>query len=91
MRENCLSGLGGRGRGNSCLLPTSAGGTPAATELLERALGDYNRTLAWVERYPANVKESRKPFVEKRREVYLKLGRVADAAADERELKSNAK
>ena len=23
MRENCLSGLGGRGRGNSCLLPTS--------------------------------------------------------------------
>ena len=23
MRENCLTGLGGRGRGNSCLLPTS--------------------------------------------------------------------
>ena len=61
--------------------------TPAATSYLERALADYNRTLAWVDRYPAIAKESRKPFVEKRREVYLKLGRKAEAEADERELK----
>lgn len=54
----------------------------------EHALADYARTLAWVERYPAIAKESRKPFVEKRREVYLKLGRNTEADADERELKA---
>jgi hypothetical protein len=51
-------------------------------------LADYGRTLAWVDRFPAIAKESRKPFVEKRREVYLKLGRKAEADADERELKA---
>lgn len=61
--------------------------TSAATDYLERALADYNRTLAWVDRYPAIAKESRLPFVEKRREVYLKLGRKAEAEVDERELK----
>ncbi len=65
--------------------------TSAATNLWERALADYARTLAWVDRYPAIAKESRKPFVEKRREVYLKLGRVAEAAADERELRGGAR
>ena len=54
----------------------------------ERALADYTRTLAWVDRFPAIAKESRKPFVEKRREVYLKLGRMSEADADERELKA---
>ena len=49
---------------------------------------DYTRTLAWVDRFPAIAKESRKPFVEKRREVYLKLGRKSDAEADERGLKA---
>jgi len=63
------------------------GRTPAAADLLQRALADYNRTLAWVDRYPAIAKESRKPFDEKRCEIYLKLGRTAEAAADERELK----
>lgn len=62
--------------------------TSAATNYLERALADYTRTLAWVDRYPAIAKESRLPFVEKRREVYLKLGRKTEADADERELKA---
>jgi hypothetical protein len=62
--------------------------TSAATNLLELALADYNRTLAWVDRYPAIAKESRLPFVERRREVYLKLGRQLEAEADERELKA---
>ena len=62
----------------------------AATNHLERALADYTRTLAWVDRYPAIAKESRKPFVEKRREVYLKLGRKSEAEADERELKAGS-
>ena len=43
-----------------------------------------------LERFPALAKESRKPFVEKRREVYLMLGRKAEAGADERELKAAA-
>ena len=61
--------------------------TSAATNHWERALADYARTLAWVDRFPAIAKESRKPFVEKRREVFLKLGRKVEAEADERELK----
>lgn len=65
--------------------------TSAATNYLERALADLNRTLAWVDRYPAIAKESRLPFVERRRDVYLKLGRAAEAAADERELKGAGK
>ncbi len=62
----------------------------AATNHWERALLDYTRTLAWVDRFPAIAKESRKPVVEKRREVYLKLGRKTEADADERELKATA-
>ena len=62
--------------------------TSAATNHWERAVADYTRTLAWVDRFPAIAKESRKPFVEKRREVYLKLGRKSEAEADERELKA---
>ena len=57
--------------------------------LLALALADYTRTLAWVDRFPAIAKESRKPFVEKRREVHLKLGRKSEAEADERELKAS--
>ena len=60
----------------------------SATNHWARALADYTRTLAWVDRFPAIAKESRKPFVEKRREVYLKLGRKTEAEADERELKA---
>ena len=60
----------------------------SATNHLQIALADYARTLAWVDRYPALAQESRKPFVEKRREVYLKLGRKSEADADERELKA---
>lgn len=60
----------------------------AGTDYLERALADYNRTLAWVDCYPAIANESRLPFFKKRREVYLKLGRKAEAEVDERELKS---
>jgi hypothetical protein len=41
-----------------------------------------------VDRYPAIAKESRLPFVEKRREIYFKLGRKTEAEADERELKA---
>jgi hypothetical protein len=55
------------------------------------AVRDYTRTLTWVDRFPAIAKESREPFVEKRREVYLKLGRKAESDADERELKAGAK
>jgi hypothetical protein len=62
----------------------------AATNLLEQALADYSRTLAWVDRFPAIARESRGPFVEMRREVYLKLGRKAEAEVDERELKAAA-
>ena len=62
--------------------------TSAATNHWEHALADYTRTLAWVDRFPAIAKESRLPFVEKRREVYLKLGRKTEADADERELKA---
>jgi hypothetical protein len=61
----------------------------SAANLLECALADYTHTLAWVDRFPAIAKESRKPFVEKRREVYLKLGRKAEAEADELELKAS--
>ena len=60
----------------------------AATNHLQLALADYTRTLAWVDRFPAISRESRKPFVEKRREVYLNLGRKTEAEADERELKA---
>ena len=62
--------------------------TSAATNLLERALADYARTLAWVDRFPAVAKESRKPVLEERRKVLFRLGRRAEAEADERELKS---
>jgi hypothetical protein len=60
----------------------------AATNHWDLAVRDYTRTLTWVDRYPAIATESRKPFIEKRREVYLKLGRTEAAAADERELKA---
>ena len=63
--------------------------TLAATNHWELAERDYTRTLAWVDRFPAIAKESRKPFVEKRREVYLKLGRKTEADADEQELKAS--
>ena len=56
--------------------------------IIGSALADYTRTLAWVGRFEAIAKESRKPFVEKRREVYRKLDRKAEAEADARELKA---
>jgi hypothetical protein len=62
-----------------------------ATNLQERALADYNRTLAWVDRFPAIARESRRPFVEKRREVLVKLGRLNEAETDERELKDGGR
>jgi hypothetical protein len=60
----------------------------ASANLLERALADYHRTLMWVDRFPGVAKAGRLPFLEKRREVYLQLGRRAEAEVDEQELKA---
>ena len=40
-----------------------------------------------MDRFPAIAKGIRKPFVEKRREVYLKLGRKTEVEADDPESK----
>ncbi len=86
-------GKGDEGKGSDVTVPKTGSPQPAFSPapLLALALADYNRTLAWVDRYPAIAKESRLPFVEKRREVYLKLGRKAEAEADGRELKAGGR
>ena len=72
-------------------VPAASGGvrnlaTLAATDYLERAWADYNRTLVWVDRFPAIAKELRKPFVTARHRVLTKLNRRKEARSDFYEL-----